>query len=241
MSTKKRRSLKLVVCGSLSLIAFPIFVQATPIVGSTNEVINGDFEQGTVLNPPPSWMVTDRQVITAGVGNPGQSAQCFIPTGTGNWGDTMRQVVDESLNPLWNPLDDSKIIDLQADINTNVNIPINGIRFRLDFWSDAFNSVNDPTTLPAPTSVTDWVQYTGTDFNADPTKWNTVNPFNRLALDFQPRWASVEIQFMQPAPADIIRVDNVILTSECIPEPSTILLVACGAGFAVLRFRARCS
>ncbi len=76
----------------------------------------------------------------------------------------MRQVVDESLNPLWNPPDGAKIIDLQADINTNINIPIVGIRFRLAFWSDGFNAVNDPNALPAPTGVTDWGQYTGADF-----------------------------------------------------------------------------
>ncbi len=57
MSAKQRRMLSSAVCGGLPLIVFPVFVQASQIAGSINEITNGDFEQGAILNPPPFWMV----------------------------------------------------------------------------------------------------------------------------------------------------------------------------------------
>lgn len=226
----------------IALVAAAGPAGAGPIPGSSNELTNGDFEAGAADQPPPGWEVAfdagqNRwEVLTANTGNPGKSANCFKSLPAGTWGDRLRQVVDESKNPLWLDAGTGKIIDLQADIKGFVSpfaLPgvKYGVRFRLDLWGPAYNGISDPSLLPPPTSYTGWVEY----LNPDTTKFTTVNPFNRLQLDYQPRWVSVEIEYMQPDQT-FCMVDNVNLTARCTPEPATVLLSGMGlAGLAGLR------
>ncbi len=206
---------------------------ATPIPGSTNEIQNGDFENGYMEQPPPNWEVDNTNVVISGhVGNPGQSAMCYLYLDPGVWGNQMRQVVDETLNPLWDPVLHNKIIDLQVDI-LGGSQQGGGIRFRLDLWGEEYNGEDNPNNLPMPTAYTNWVEY------PDPAEvWTTVNPFNQLLLGYQPRWVSVEIQFLQPL-GTITYTTNVILSPQCDPQPATMTLLRLG-GLTLFR-RRRCS
>jgi hypothetical protein len=49
--------------------------------------------------------------------------------------------------------------------------------------------------------------------------------------DFQPRWVSVEIEWLQPA-GHLTAVDNIQLTGRCVPEIPAALL--CPLGLAAL-------
>lgn len=62
--------------------------------------------------------------------------------------------------------------------------------------------------------------------------WYTVNVLGRIILPGQPRWLLVYVEFGQ-APGEVVWVDNLILTSECIPEPASLMVVIVGLALAV--------
>lgn len=193
-----------------------------PIVGPDgqvhNEITNGTFDNG--LN---GWECDARDVVAAVVGNPAPAAQCNHSIE--GWGDRMRQVIDDTLNPLWNPSYHVKVIDLQADIALlTKDHSTGGVRFRLDYWDEIYNGQNEAPAITDPGyHVTDWVEY-----KSNQEFWfTTVNPFDRIVLPIQPRWISVEIEFLQP-PGTVNLVDNVTLTSKCVPEPGAIASLATG-------------
>ncbi|MCL5103636.1 MAG: hypothetical protein M1133_05920 [Armatimonadetes bacterium] len=215
-----------------AMLVMSVAAVASPIPGSLNEIINGDFETGDwapwehgsdlgldfLSNDPHGWVVSCKQ--------PG-----------GNL--LLRQVVDESRNTLWNWTDHAKFIDLTADIMAIGTPPVDsGVRFRLDWWDERYNSSNSVPTDPV-SGYSDWVTIMFADIPGyRPDTWVTVNPFNNdgvIFKDFQPRWVSVEIELIQ-TPLEIVVVDNFILTSRCVPEPMSVMLGVLGLG-AVGTFR----
>jgi len=233
----------LTVCLLLALAApasaLPIEIGGVPM---PNELYNGDFEIGGIGQPPPGWEVPfdsvagDWVVVIHGEEAnpmPGQSIGCNVFLPEGKFGNRIRQVVDESDFMGWDPNGPMKIIDLTVDVHGDPGgDPRAAIRFRLDMWNEKWNFVDDPTLLPPPTDYTDWVEYYDL-----PNEWVTLNPFNRILLDYQPRWVSVEIEFMQPD-GTLVYVDNVYLTGQCLPEPATLSLLGLGL-LAIARRRRR--
>lgn len=204
---------------------------STPL-NEFNEIQNWDFETGAL---PPWQAGADILVAQDGPGH-GWAATCKS-SGVDVW---LRQIVDDSLNPYWRPNYHSKKIDLVADIAWSGLAPnsSSGIWFRLDWWDERWNGVTDPTGLPhyagPPPAESDpavgyltsqWVPYS---FVGIPQgQWTTVNPFDRIQLPMQPRWVSVEVSFVQ-WPGEAVWLDNVVLTAECVPEPSGALAMLIG-------------
>ena len=54
--------------------------------------------------------------------------------------------------------DGSCYIDVDCKI-TDLGEPRQGWPFRLDFWSEEFNNVNDPSLLPPPTGFSKYVTF----------------------------------------------------------------------------------
>lgn len=210
-----------------------------------NEALNGAFETGDLSN----WQAgADILVAEDGPGH-GWAATCKS-SGVDVW---LRQIVDDSLNPYWNWDYSTKRIDLIADITWSglVQNSSSGILFRLDWWDARWDALADPTGLPyyagpPPAGsdpsvgyyVSEWVSYS---FEGVPQgQWLAVNPFNRIDLPIQPRWVSIEVSFLQAA-GEAVWLDNVVLTAECVPEPSGALAMIAGIGpiLGLLRYRRR--
>ena len=197
-----------------------------------NEVQNPGFGTGTL---PPWQTGTDIMVAQDGPGH-GWAATCKS-SGVDVW---LRQILDDSLSPEWNWDYHAKLLDVMADITWSGLVPVSssGISFRLDWWDERWNTVTDPTGLPhyagqPPAGsdpavgyfTSDWVTYS---FAGIPQgQWSTVNPFNQIYLPLQPRWVSVEVNFLQ-APGEAVWLDNVWVTGECVPEPAGILAMLAG-------------
>lgn len=202
---------------------------ADPIPGCPNELDNGDFETGT-------WGLWEHGAgLALGIDGPTHNWGVFCKEPTQSL--LLRQVVDDMRNPLWDPTKDWKMIDLMADIRCvwapgDPGHPTSRISFRLDWWGTNWNDV-EQGQLPPAEYYSNWITYSFTD-NAI---WRTVNPFandiwvlrDATGKLIQPRWISVEILIDQ-APSEFVWVDNVILTSKCIPEPMSMVLGIMGLG-----------
>ena len=227
------RTLLLVMAGVLAL---SVAATASFIPGANNEVVNGEFEDGLL-----HWVYTEGEVAIQDYGHVGNSAQCDL--NTVGWGDRLRQVIDDSTGNLWNPDWHAKTVDVEAWISIDVkHNQEGGVRFRLDWWDETYNTWNEAPTTTKPEDgyhTTDWVQYLRSEGYSWQFKY--VNPFDRFELRdptgkrVQPRWISVEIEFLQPDNV-INRVDSVVLTSKCVPEPSVLVAMMSGlGGLGVLR------
>lgn len=216
--------LSLVLCLGVIAALFSLPASALPL-NDYNEVQNPDFETGDLS----SWQSGVDIIVAPDGPSQGYSATCKAAGGD-TW---LRQIVDDSLSPEWNWDYHQKLVDLVAKITwTGWEPPDSLISFRLDWWSEQYNSVNNPESLPyylgpppagpdpaAGYFVTDWVSYS---FLGIPGfEWTVVNPFDRILLPEQPRWISVEVLFTQ-ASGESVWLDDVMLTGRCIPEPSSL-------------------
>ncbi len=224
------------------LLTMTVSVFATPIPGSINELVNGGFQTGT-WGP---WEHGGGLHVDLVPGTNNQyAARCQNP----NLSLLLRQVVDETKNPLWNWNMNQKMIDLTADIMCDWHEgtpghPISKIGFRFDWWGPEWNGSQAPPTAPAQ-AYSDW-KWFGFSENENGI-WNAVNPFvqdtqvlkwNYGTVDqpiwgtFQPRWLSVEVLIDQK-PGERVWVDNLNLTAKCIPEPMSLVLGFMGLGSVV--------
>jgi len=223
----------LIVCIAVAtILAISGLGQAGVIPGSINEIINGGFEDDWA-----SWEHGDGLSLSYRVFPSDRMVKCTSPL----LDLTLRQVVDESTNPLWNSNYHAKIIDLTVDIWSDTTAVGYGVRFALDWWDEDSNLIDYPTQLGDPDGRSDWVTYYFSDMEGfEAEDWITVNPFNQnstLFAKFQPRWVSVEVELLQPG-LDHVGVDNFIMTSQCVPLPGTVLLLGSGL-LGIIGFRRR--
>jgi hypothetical protein len=213
----------------VGILALAAVAGASQIPGANNEIINGEFN--AVFDP---WVVNPGDVRISDYGHVGTSAQCN--RATLDWGDKIRQVVDDSTGVYWNPDLHAKVIDLEAWISIDVkDDAVGGVRFRLDWWDETpYNQwPNPPSETDPGYHVTPWVEYTSAQGYG--VTFTYVNPFDNYHLllgeeqPVQPKWISVEIEFLQPSNV-INRVDSVVLTSKCVPEPPTTAALLAGLG-----------
>jgi len=292
----------LIIVMALLMIA-SVCAYAAPFYAGS-ELKNWDFSSGIYQLDPGStthydWFPTDWfqdpnrmpvKMIPEGniSGNPGVgTAVCRVPTAP-LYDNHFRQVVDDTVSPLWDPNGTSKIVDLTLDVGNrrgpnSVQGIASGVRVRLDWWTVGNDDSQGPGQDPVgatgqwATGMT-WNRVGGNFFIVDPTVGTTTdtlssdggditafangnyhwteweymtfddasqtadtwvrewNPFNRMSIDdFQPRWMSVEVEWLQPYNYNIA-IDNVRLTSQCVPEIPAVLLAPLGlAAFGVIR------
>lgn len=213
------------------LIVATASVWATPIPGSPNELINWNFE-----NPPydgAPWVRGQWIAIQTADPAHGYGAKCINSEDpNGLW---MFQIVDDMLNPLWRDDGVAKVIDLMAEIRVMGDHADSAVKFQLGWWE-----AKEPTmpTVPIqngvpvfPTTGFGWTSPVVCTF-AEPGKWYTVNPFDRIVLPDQPRWIVLLVKYDQ-AQGEAVWVDNLILTGECIPEPSSLAVLFAGLVSAI--------
>jgi hypothetical protein len=227
------------------LFAVSASVWATPIPGSINELLNWNFTDSPIIGydgfgrpiygggpwQVGQWIAVEKDGI-----NYGLAANCKNDADpTGLW---MFQIVDETTNPLWINGGTQKYVDLMADIRVMGDHTDSTLTFQLGWWDTDYPI--QPTVpieggLPVfPSTGFQWSQAVECSF-ADPGVWYTVNPFDRILLPEQPRWLVVLVGFDQ-ASGETIWVDNVVLTSNCIPEPMSLVLGIIGLG-SIVGFR----
>jgi len=209
-------------------------VLALPLYDGNGELVNWDFGTGTLQG----WQAG--QDIEVSMDGPDHQWAATCKSEEGDlW---LRQVADD-LRGEWNPDYNMKLVDLTADIAWLGWDPQSTISFRLDWWAETYNGIDDPSVLPyglgapwpsgdpaAGYYVSDWVTY---DFASIASgQWATVNPFNQILLPIQPRWVSVEVLYNQGV-AETVWLDNVILTGRCVPEPSALVALLGGLGSLV--------
>jgi|GEM_PF-1253444 len=221
---------------------------ATPIAGSNNELLNANFENSPIIAYQRGFPIYGGGPWTLGQwvavemdGDHGIASNCkndAYPEGL--W---MYQIVDESLNPLWLPNGTAKIVDLMADIRVVGDHANSNAIFQLGWWSTNYDTqpaVDIVDGVPVfPTTGFQWTDpvVCGVD---SPGTWYTVNPFNRVLLPEQPRWLVVMVRFDQ-MPGETLWVDDLKLTSKCLPEPMSVALGVLGlfsvTGLRRLRIR----
>jgi len=199
---------------------------ASPIVGSSNELVNWNFENSPYDGSP--WVIGTSVAIQTADPAHSHGAKCINDTGySGLW---IYQIVDETTNPLWLDNGTRKIVDLVSDIRVMGDHTWSTVDFRLGWWDVNYAEKPIVTTqggLPVfPTTGFHWSDTVEYHF-ASAGVWYTVNPFNQILLPEQPRWLVVYVDYNQ-APGEAIWVDNVILTSKCVPEPASAMAVLLG-------------
>lgn len=246
----------------LILLLFASSAMAAPLFTTPGSELKGwqgnegDLAWWNVMPNSSVTLVSPGSISNAGVGAIG----CNLVNPA--FDNHIRQVVDDSLSPLWLSGGTGKIIDLTVDIAhqnwggyTNSSSQY-GVRFRLDWWTInpavgpgnaldpggvfatgltynngyvidpsgttqiSYTSKNGPVKAHAKGNYryTDWTEYVFQDNVGPQSAWATYNPFNEMYInDCQPRWVSVEIEWLQPA-GHMTAIDNIKLTSKCVPE-----------------------
>jgi len=187
-------------------------VQADPIPGSPNELLNPGFDDGIKdwgSDGDVKWFPDEGAV------------------GTNRYGKgTLFQVVDDSKNPLWKDYYNCKIVDLTASVKFGGD---GKISLRLGYWN--LKPENEPTG--DPDVYTKWVTYEEEDFPDG--KFHEVNPFSRITWNWQPKWIKLEVSFDADSDQKI-EVDDLKLTAKCVPLPSSVLFLLSGlTGIGLLR------
>jgi hypothetical protein len=213
------------------LIAVSASVWATPIPGSPNELVNGNFESQPYDGAP--WVRGQWIAIQAGGNGHIHGAKCINDADpSGLW---MYQIIDDRLNPLWLENGTAKIVDLMAEIRVIGDYSTSMVTFQLGWW----DTKDDPKpTLelvggkPAfPAAGFELSKPVTCTFDA-PGTWYSGNPFDQIQLREQPRWIVVYVEYKQ-APGEAIWVDNLVLTAKCIPEPSGLAVLMAGLASAI--------
>jgi hypothetical protein len=210
---------------------------ATPIPGSSNELLNPNFESSPIIGydargfpiyGSEPWVLG--RWISVGLDGPDHHLAANCKNDLDPPGLWMFQIVDETRNPLWDPYGTQKIVDLMADIRVVGDHTWSTVKFKLGYWDTNYPTmpiVPIQDELPIfPTSGFQWTptaQYGFTEIGT----WYTVNPFNQITLPIQPRWLVVFVEFNQ-APGEVLWVDDLVLTAKCIPEPSSMIALVVG-------------
>ncbi len=190
-----------------------------------NELENGCFEQGST-----GWEYTENVFFNAGTddvfGRPHIAVDPWpIPGAAGS----IRQIVDDSLSPSWDPDLDHKIVDLTFDVYTTGEAYV---VVGFDWW--------DYMGDTKPVGAAPYEELLETHF-ISPNQWTTFHVtydwVDKPGQTHQPRWVSVEFGFFGCSGTGYeAAVDTVVFEGRCVPEPASLMLLALGA-LALVRRR----
>jgi len=187
-----------------------------------NELANPGFEEGGA-----DW---DSEGVLFNAGADPQLGRPDIAwaEGEGSRIGYLRQIVDDSLSPYWNPNWNQKDWMLTGWVYTWGE---NGyIRLGIDWWSDP----NRPRPLPG--EEPDGRLWSDPVYSVN--QWGAFEWHGSL-LGCQPRWVSVEIEFYGSCLGEGAAVDDLHFSAECVPEPSTLMVLATGLGGMCMALRRR--
>ena len=242
MGEKMKRNIILICL--VALVCSPAFARSIP--GAPNEV------QDPWFQTLDSWYIEGNPVY---YDNPGNLPGSYIDPGR-NPGDYLflRTIVDD-YDGLWDPTLNNKEIDLSFFVHLAGDGYIN---VRFDWWLDEnipepSPDPGDPST-PPPDGYSQWYTLNAAMIDSGQiAPWITLNPdpgedpgwfVDLVALHeiwpIQPRWVSIEIEAGVDISSTIggeALITGVDFEARCVPEPSTMLLVA-GAVLALLRRKA---
>ena len=194
--------------------------------GLANELDNGCFEQGST-----AWEFTPSVTFNAG-GEPvfGRPHIAVDPWPIPGAAGSIRQIVDDSTSPYWDPILNHKIGTLSFDVYTTGDAYVVA---GFDWWDDM-----GPTKPVGPgqyeellpthfTSLGQWTRY-NVEYD-----WA-----NKPGLTHQPRWVSIEFGFFGCSGTGYeAAVDTVEFIGRCVPEPAGLALLALGLPVVLCRRR----
>ncbi|MBI2842580.1 MAG: PEP-CTERM sorting domain-containing protein [Armatimonadetes bacterium] len=211
---------------TVAVLAGIILLATSGLAGvDFNELVNPSFEQGG-----EGWEFGGNVLFDAGFDRQ------HVAYDQANQGEAgyLRQVIDNSTSPYWNPDYNHKIIDLSFWVFTSGT---GSLQVGIDWWD------NNDQERPRPGTPADhqeilpdryvsegqWTQYTLTyDFQGKPG-------------NNQPRWVSLEFYFNGcTGTGNAAALDEIVFQSRCVPEPSSLIAMMSGvAGFAGFAWRRR--
>ncbi len=203
-------------------------------LGLPNELGNGGFETGTF----PPWQKTGAaNIFNSGdwgvPGLPGSNKWAgVVVSWGGDWGGPIgmiRQIVDQSQFPGWDPLGTQTVIGLQFDrllkaVSGDTWRDV-GMRVYLDWMEDGSYPYPGEPEYVRQLVYEQWSP--GQSEYPGPQDW--VHEQIEITLPAQPQFLSVEVEFYAHyAMWSFLGIDNVDLESYCIPEPATMGLLMLG-------------
>ena len=188
------------------LIAGLFLLGSTAFAGSEEPLLNnGDFVLGGT-----GWEASESVLFGAFAERDTTAYDPWPYPGASGY---LRQIIDNSKSPYWNPDYNHKIETVEFDLYTQGD---GYIQIGFDWWEYMGDQkpVGDAPyfeILPEElTSPNQWTRYT----------------FSYEWLDSQPRWTSIEIYFFGCTDGNEAGVDSIVVTSMCIPEPSSLVALS---------------
>jgi PEP-CTERM motif len=239
---EKMKRIIILIC-LVALVCSPVFARSIP--GAPNEVQDPWFE---TLD---SWYTEGNYVLTEN--EPGLPGNYLDPGRNPQDKVFLRTIVDD-YDGLWDPTLSNK----EIDFSLYVHLAGDGyVKVRFDWWHDEnmpepSPDPNDPAS-PPPDGISPWYTLTANMVNTGQiTPWIPLVPppgddpgfFDLFAVHeiwpIQPRWVSIEIEAgiaIGPAQGGEALITGIDFEAQCVPEPSTMLLIG-GAVLALLRRKA---
>lgn len=210
------------------LLLAGLFALSAPVFAGIDEplLVNGCFGDGSA-----GWEYSENVIFGEFGGRPDTAYDPWPYPGASGY---IRQVVDNSKSPFWDPNLNHKIEVLEFDLYTTGE---GYVQIGFDWWDQYWGDTKPIGQAPF--------------FEILPTQFTSVGQWTRYAVEFdfygkpgatwQPRWTSIEIYFFGCYGDNEAGIDDLVLTSRCVPEPSSMLALSGSllglAGFVLRRRR----
>jgi hypothetical protein len=193
-----------------------------------NEIDNPCFEQGGL-----NWEASEQVGFNAGTAPVFERPHiAYDPWPIPGAAGSLRQIVDNSKSPYWDPALNRKVATLDFDVYTTGDAYV---VIGFDWW-DYMGDVKP--VGPAPyeellpmqfKSVGQWTRFSV-----------TYDWWDKPGQTHQPRWISLEVGFFGCSGTGFeAAVDDMVLISRCVPEPSSLVALSGLFGIAGLAWRRR--